>query len=68
MGTSEADCDGKYKPHLHVTYFPKIDKSKTYIYKSGQKLIKTSEYNSISLKTKRNPFIHDSEAKGDNVL
>ena len=66
LGTSETDCDGKYKSHLHVTYFPEIDKTQTYIIKSGVKLIKTSVYDSIFINSKRNPFIHDSEPKGEN--
>lgn len=65
-GESENDCDNKYDPHLHITYFPKINKNLIYVIKDGQKLKKTSAYNNDFIGTKRNPFIHNSEPKGVN--
>ena len=66
LGTNEADCDGKYDPHLHITYFPKIHKKSIYLAKDGQKLKIKAAYNSDFIASKRNPFIHNSEPKGVN--
>lgn len=66
LGSTEADCDGKYDSHLHITYFPKIHKKSIYLAKDGQKLKIKAAYNSDFIASKRNPFIHNSEPKGVN--
>lgn len=65
-GTSEQDCDGKYDSHLHVTYFVNIDKRKVYVIKNGDRIDITTNYDTNFKNKKRNPFIHDSEPKGNN--
>jgi len=63
LGISESDCDGKYKPHLHVTYFSNVIKDNLYVQRNSttNSIDATGYYDDNYRSKKRNPFLHNSE-------